>query len=596
WSLSNPSQLVHDILLLLDRYGQSYIDSLPISADGNGYTRDKESGDKLKKILEKHDIKKTLSPRETFDELSRLYKVPEEYTREERRRIVGVLYDMERANFSAINPFTIASNVDMELVSIINEDKEHYTGAKTVTVPVREYKTEYAAHILGRVGPIFAEEYEEYAAKGYAMNARVGKDGVEKAFEDYLKGTSGTTTYNVTKTGKTLDIVSSQPAFAGNNVYLTLDIRLQEATERALQEHITRINAEKVSEGLEAECDGGAAVMIGVNTGDILACASYPTFDIKNFSRDYASLISNEAKPLFNRAISGTYPPGSVFKMVSATAALQSGIITPETEIVDYGVYTYYKPYTYRCWLYSDYGMTHGTLNVSGAIKHSCNYFFYETARLMGIDTITEYASRFGLGEYTGIELSNEAKGVVAGPKERKKAGGSWYAGDTLIAAIGQSDHLFTPLQLANYVATIANGGTRYKAHLLNAVVKSDNSEMIFKSEPTVANKIDYTEENHRAVLDGMLSVTEDGTASKVFADYGVKVVGKTGSAQVGSGSANGVFVLAAPYEDPEVAIAVLVEHGGSGNNVAWIARDMLTAYFDCKEALSGEYDNTLLR
>ncbi len=593
----DPAQLVYDVLLVMADYGETYGDSLPITSMPFKFIEDENSRARLDKLLKKNNIDTDLTAEETIRKLAELYNVSEEYTPDEMRKIIGVLYDMERQNFSSINPFTIASDVDIELVSIINEDSARFTGAYTLTVPVREYKTDYASHLLGRVGPIFAEEYEEYKAKGYAMNARVGKDGVEKAFEDYLKGSDGSTTLKVTKSGKTLDVVSSEAAEAGNNVYLTIDIRLQEAAERALAEHIARINSEREAAGHEAECDGGAAVVIDVDTGDILASASYPAFNLKTFSRDYSELLANEAKPLFNRAISGAYPPGSVFKMVTATAALQSGTITPDTKIIDEGIYTYYAPYTYRCWVYTDYGRTHGTLNVSGALENSCNYFFYEVSRLMGIGTLTEYASRFGLGEYTGIELSNEAKGTVAGPESRKAVGGTWYAGDTLIAAIGQSDNLFTPLQLANYVATIVNGGTRYEAHLLSSVMSADGTQLIYEKEPTIAATIGYSEENYNAVMNGMLKVTEDGTASKVFADYDVRVVGKTGSAQLGKGSANGVFVLAAPYEDPEVAIAVVVEHGGSGNNVAWIARDILTAYFDCKAALTvGADENTLLR
>lgn len=596
WPSDNPAQLVYDVICLLEDYDKSYNDSLPITDMPFRFIEDETLRARLNKLLKNHDIDTEMTAEETIRALANLYKVSEEYTPNEMRSIVGVLYDMERQNFSSINPFTIATGVDMELVSIINEDSR-FTGAYTLTVPVREYKTDYAAHLLGRVGPIYAEEYDEYKAKGYAMNARVGKDGVEKAFEDYLKGTDGKTTLMVTKSGKTLDVVSSEPAEAGNNVYLTIDIRLQEAAERALAEHIARINSEREAQGLEAECDVGAAVVIDVDTGGILASASYPTYSLKTFSQDYASLLQNESEPLFNRAIAGTYPPGSVFKMVTATAALQSGTITPDTKIIDEGVYRFYEPYLYRCWIYTDQGRTHGTLNVSGALENSCNYFFYEVSRLMGISTLAEYASKFGLGEYTGIELSNEAKGTVASSQTRKEAGGTWYAGDTLIAAIGQSDNLFTPLQLANYVATIVNGGTRYETHLLNSVMSANGGELIYKKEPVVAAEIGYSEENHKAVMDGMLQVTEDGTASRVFADYDVRVVGKTGSAQVGGGSANGVFVLAAPYEDPEVAIAVVVEHGGSGNNVAWIARDILTSYFDCKEALTiGADENTLLR
>ena len=322
-----------------------------------------------------------------------------------------------------------------------------------------------------------------------------------------------------------------------------------------------------------------------VNTGEILAMASYPTYSLITFSQDWNELSQSKLSPYLNRAISGTYAPGSTFKMVSAIAALEEGIVTPAEKIKDEGVYRFYEPnYTPACWIWNSRGRTHGDLTASDALKYSCNYYFYEVGRLTGIETLNLYARQFGLGQKTGVELTNEKSGILAGRESREARGGSWYGGDTIQAAIGQSDNLFTPLQLCSYISTLANGGTRYQPHLLRQVKDYTGTQLLQDGTPTVLDQLEISDATLQAVYSGMLGVTtEDGTASSVFANYPIQVAGKTGSAEVGSGSANGVFVAFAPYDDPQIAVCVVGEHAGSGGNVAPVAKAVLNMYEELK-------------
>jgi penicillin-binding protein 2 len=283
---------------------------------------------------------------------------------------------------------------------------------------------------------------------------------------------------------------------------------------------------------------------------------------------------------MFNRALAGRYEPGSTFKMLTATAGLETGVINEKTTVTCTGIYEFFAPsYRPKCWIFNDYGSSHGTLNVRQAIEKSCNIFFFETGRLVGIDRLNAYGKMFGLGQYTGIEVEGEAKGTLAGRENSTSRGVKWYDGDTIQAAIGQSDNLLTPLQLANYVATIANGGTHFQLHLLDEVKNYTMEKTIFKKEPAGEN-LNITSKTLGIVIDGMRKVTEDGTASSIFRNYPISVAGKTGTAQVSTGSSNGVFVAFAPVEDPQIAIAIVIEHGAHGNWAAPIAVDIMNAYF----------------
>ena len=535
-----------------------------------------------------------------LDKLRTYYEIDPLLPDSEARALMGVRYELTlRSREITYNAYVFAQDVDMSFIVTVKE--ADLPGVNIDTTTVREYKTPYAAHLLGRVGPIYSDEWSVYQELGYDYNAIVGKEGVELAFESYLHGTPGKRNIETNDQGKVVSgddnwVVDQatgevQAPDPGDNVILTLDIKLQEAVERALATGI---------EGLKSEdTQGGAAVVIDVRDGGVLAMASYPTFDLTTYTQNYNTLLSDPLNPLLNRATQQVYPPGSTFKMVTAIGALEEGIIEPDTEILDTGRYRYYDDYQPQCWIYRDSGggRTHGEENVSDAIMDSCNVFFFDAGRRLGISLLEQYAAAFGLGEATGIELY-EATGWMDGPEYTESHGQTWYEGNTLPAAIGQGNSRFTPLQLANYVATLANGGTHYSAHLLKEVKSNDYSQVVERYEPQVLNQLDIEPENLAAVTEGMLRVTTEGSAKTYFADLGVQVAAKTGSAQVSSETeSNALFVAFAPYEDPEIALAIVVEKGGSGSTLANIAAEILEYYFSAGSGMETVTpENTLLR
>ena len=487
---------------------------------------------------------------------------------------------------SYLSPYLLAQDIGVEVISILTDGR--YAGAVVGTQAVRQYHTDAAAHVLGRTGAISPDELDSYLAQGYSMDDQVGLSGAERAFESYLRGEDGKRAITTNEEGRiTAELYTKEPQ-PGGNVSLTIDIDFQAQVEEILAQAVAEMNAED-----ENDARGAAAAVVQVGTGDILALASYPTFSLTDY--DPVANSQNPGNPAFNRAIQGAYPPGSTFKLVTAVAALESGAITPETEIRTRGVYTFYNDYQPKCWIYRQYGGTHGTINVSEAIRESCNYFFYEVGRLVGIETLDQYAAAFGLGQPTGIELG-ERTGVLAGPEYSQSQGQIWYDGSTLQAAIGQSDNLASPLQLANYIATLVGGGDRYPAHLLKSVKSYDNTtlEVLYDEEPL--NTVEMSESTLEAVKKGMGELVRTGSVSAYFRSCVVSAGAKTGSAQTGDTVANGVFVCFAPFEDPEIAVAVVIEKGGSGSALASSAVSILNAWFGAGETASAVVsENTLL-
>ena len=536
-----------------------------------------------------------------LDKLRAYYEVDPLLPDNEARALVGVRYELSlRSREVTYNAYVFAQDVEMSFIVQVKE--ADLPGVNIDTTTVREYNTAYAAHLLGRVGLMSRAEWDNvYQALDYPYNASVGKEGAELAFESYLHGTPGKRNLEINDQGKVVsgddnwvvdpisgEVLAPDP---GDNVIITLDIKLQEAVERILANGIESLKSE--------DTEGGAAVVIDVRDGGVLAMASYPTFDLTTYTQNYNELLSDPLNPLLNRATREVYPPGSTFKMVTAIGALEEGIIEPDTEILDTGRYRYYDDYQPQCWIYRDSGgaRTHNLENVSDAIMDSCNIFFFDAGRRLGISLLEQYTAAFGLGEPTGIELSEET-GWMDGPEYTEIQGQTWYEGNTLPAAIGQGNSRFTPLQLANYVATLANGGTHYAVHLLKEVKSNDFSQVVEQYEPIVLNQLDIDPENLSAVTEGMLRVTTDGSAKAYFADLGVQVAAKTGSAQVSSATeSNALFVCFAPYEDPEIALAIVVEKGGSGSLLASIAAEILEYYFSSGSGMETvTTENTLLR
>lgn len=598
WDKQNQNDTILQLVDMLDDDGEDVTlnDSLPVSSGASGsfsYTKDEDSSDftSMQTFCEKEGLAEDMDADSIIAALRERYEIPEDYSATDARKVVGIRYQMEQEQFSLYNTFNLARGISMELVATISEQHEKFAGVEVVTTAERDIKTDSAANILGYVGPIFSEDWDKYKEEGYSMNARVGKTGAEQAFEEYLRGTDGERSIETDSRGNVVSEQETAEALAGNNVVLTLDLALQEVAERSLASRCQSIGTAR----------GGAAAVIDVKNGEILALANYPTYNLKTFNQDYNELSQDSRTPLLNRSIAGIYAPGSTFKICTAVAGLEEGVIDADTKIYDEGVYTYYDSYQPRCWIYSSTGSGHGWEDVTGAIQDSCNYFFFETGRLLGGDRLEKYAKNFGLGEYTGLELSGERKGRVAGPTARAAAQENdsslrdWQGGDTLQAAIGQGDNAYTPLQLANYCAAIATSGTQYEAHLLRSVKAYDYSSTVFTKEAAVLNRIEAADSTWELVHQGMAKVTgEDGTAASVFENYPIKVAGKSGTAQItGTEIDNGVFISYAPYDDPQIAVCVVIEGGDSGNNVAPVIRDIYNAYFYSNSGAEETDDDT---
>ena len=579
------------LIRLCQETGTGWNDTLPIRQTGSFVRYTNDRSESFSKYLEDNKLTVTAAGRQLIAELRELYHVDENLSEKDARLVVGVRYELHSRD-----SYTFAEDVSSEVLSLITDGR--YEGVSIHTASARVYNTTLAAHILGTIGPIWQEEwssnektgYVGYADKGYSMNDLVGKDGVEKAFEEYLRGTDGRRLITTDEDGKLTGELYTREPQPGGTVALTLDIDLQGDVEEALANTISGMIDEDSNER------GGAAAVVSVGSGEVLALASYPTYDLSTFNEDYEELVADERLPMFNRATQGIYAPGSTFKMCTAVAALESGIITPSSIIQDRGIYTYYRDPQPMCWVYRQGGSTHGRINVTQAITESCNYFFYEVGRLTGIRTLDSYASQFGLGQSTGIEIG-DSSGVLASPEWADSHNQEWTDGQTITAAIGQSYNLFTPLQLANYIATLVGGGEHYQAHLLKNVKEYDNSRLLYVYGDEPLNTVEMSDSTIEAVTKGMHELTVSGGVAFAFRDCVVSAGAKTGSAQVGTDIANGVFVAYAPYEDPEIAVAIVIEKGGSGAALATTAVEIINSWFShAQDDSAAMGENTLLK
>lgn len=576
------NRTINRLIKMFEENNLEYFDDFPITHAPYKFDfEDAENQDEALKVWkEENKLEDYNTAEEIMNYYFEEYNISEEYTPVDARNIVAVRYTMKTKNFSVMNPYSFAENIDINMVQKIKERSFELEGVSVEIEPVREYVNgSMAAHILGRTGIIYKEEYDELKNQGYGMNDIIGKDGLEKVLEKYLKGTDGYKRVEQTKSGSVSQTLNEKPAETENFAVLTIDSELQRITEQSLANSI-----EKAREGNGKDCFSGAAVAVEISSGEVLAMASLPGYSPMEYSKNYNALFNDPHTPLLNRALGGAYTPGSTFKPLTSIAALEEGLITPNTRIEDLGVYKYYAPsYQPTCLIWKNTGKTHGSINVSEAIGVSCNYFFYEVGRQLTIDKISHYAKAFGLGQKTGIELA-EADGIVASAEFKESRGEKWYPGDTLQAAIGQSDNMYTPAQLASYVSTIINKGTRYSLHLVKDIRSYKTGEIVYENVPSVISNYEIKDETVEAVKDGMRRVTEDGTAKAVFEDFPIAVGGKTGTAEVTGGSDTVLFVGFAPYDKPQIAVAVVLEHGATSSYAAQVARDMFEYYLGLSE------------
>lgn len=542
--------------------------------------------------------------------LREFYKIPMDWSDADARAVIGLQYELRlRRDITNLPNYVFMEDVDNRTLAAILE--LGIPGLNTEESMVRVYNTTYGAHILGYIGAITAKQWETLYKdnEDYEKDALVGQSGLEEAFEEYLHGVDGYRVDVVTTDGTLIDQYyqrddvtgEEQRPIAGKNVELTIDLSMQTTAEEQLEALITELRQtvddnpddDEIPDGSDAE--GGSVVVMDVKTGQILACASYPTYNLSTFREDYNDLMQQPYAPLFNRALMATYAPGSTFKMNMVIAGINSGLISSSTHITDKGVYTKYAGFRAECLTWTKNGKTHGSIDSAGALCVSCNYFFYDLADRFGKDRwhiVDSTAKYLGLGEPTGVELF-EYVGYRANAETKKllhtaEGESGWYPADMITASIGQSDNRFTPMQLCVYTSTLANRGTRYKATFLSRVLSSDYQTLEFTNSPVVVSKFQISDDAYRAYTQGMRDVATTGTAKSVLGKYPIAVAAKTGTAETDSGgSDNGAFICYAPYDDPEIAIVVYGEKAGHGRTMGQIAKALLDTYF--KDEIMGD-------
>ena len=595
------NQSISKLISILESNGDKIYSTFPVNDTLDGFSFSDEESEK--KWKQNNKIDENYSFDETIDYYIDRYKLEEFDDRKMQIKIIEVKYEGSVNSYSLSNSALIAKDISDKSNAQIEEQSYELYGVEIASVPKRYYpQKDLFSHILGYVGKIGKEEYEKVKESGkYNINSEYGKLGVELTFEEYLKGTDGVKKVETDKEGNVSSETITQDAITGKTLKLTIDYRLQKTAQDALKNTIDGIKNGSLTfdkKGI-SDASSGTVVVLNCQTGEVLALVNYPSYDNNLFingisTKDWKKISEDSLKPMYNRAISSAFSPGSTFKMLVGIAGLQTGKITVDEKYTDPGIYPYgHKP---MCWKYSTNRTTHGTINVSGAIKGSCNCFFYEVGRRIGIAEIVKYAKLFGLGQKTGIELPEEASGNIAGSDKNSEDGlkSPWYLGDTLSASIGQSENQYTVLQLANYISAIANGGRLNKVTIVKSIKDETTGEEVPRSEIEEYSKkitgVDFEErdlgissEYIDAIKEGMLSVTTDtgGTAAIVFKNTNIQVAGKTGTSERVNGSNDGIFVGFAPYDNPKIVVAAVIEHGGEGTYTANVVKPIMEEYFN---------------
>ena len=592
----NPNEHLLRLVKMVRQLGVDYIENFPITEDRPyEYTLAQQSSSwqgYFQDYLWELDIDSDISASRLMEALRSRYKIPETWSDADARAVIGLRYELKlRTNITNLPSYIFMEDVPDDVLNAILELNVPGLDAQATTT--REYYTTYAAHILGTLAALDPDAWPEYTEKGYKMDDKIGTTGLEKAFEEYLHGTDGRLARVVDKNGNIVSQYYTVEPVAGHNVETSIDLNMQivaEDTMKQLHEKLLEQNGTDGA-GNGADLTGMACVVMSVKTAEVLTCASYPSYDPSTYNKLYNILMEDPMKPTKNRALMETYPPGSTFKVAMSIAGLESKTIGRYTEIRDKGVFTKYGTPSPKCLVYTRTGGTHSYLDVAGALRVSCNYFYYELGDRMDWDDVDAVAKSLGLGEHTGIELGEKIGQRANAETKKKNYTGSdrnWYAMDQVLASIGQSDHRYTPMQLCSYVAAVANKGTRYAATFLKRVVSSDYSELVEENVREVLSVTPMSSETIAAVYDGMHQVTSapGGSGVSAFRGFDIAVCGKTGTAEHESGgSSNGAFICFAPMDDPEIAIAVYGEKAGSGAYMARVARAIMDYYFSADTA-----------
>ena len=590
-SAKEQNEAIAKLINILLSNGDNIYSTFPVNDTLDSFNFETE--EEAKKWKKEMNLKEDSTFDETIDTFIQKYDLADySIDRKNQIRMIMIKYEGNLNGYSLFNAALVAKDISEKSVAQIEEKKSELYGVNVISVPKRYYPNgEFAAHVIGYVSKISDKEYKTKKDEGYNINSIIGKAGIEQAFEKYLKGKDGVIKAETDSKGNVSSETVAEEPVSGNSISLTIDYRLQKTAEESLVSVINGLKDGTLLGKKISEASAGSVVVLDVESGETLAMANYPTYNINDMvsgisKERLSSLFNDPLKPMYNRAISGTYSPGSTYKMLVGIAGLKAGKITLDEKILDPGIYPYgHKP---KCWIYSQYHTTHGYVNLEGAIKGSCNCYFYEVGRRIGIDEIVKTTKLFGLGQKTGIELYGESTGKIAGENEKE-----WYLGDTLNASIGQSYNLYTPVQLANYISTIANGGRLNKVSIIKSGTSSDTNEQISLNEiENYSNS--FTETNFEskdvglekayvdAVKKGMLSVTNEvgGTASIIFRNSNIQVAGKTGTSQVAGKQNNGIFVGFAPYDKPKIAVVAIIEGGGEGTYTAHVVRPIMEEYF----------------
>lgn len=592
-SSATPNQSIYELVKLCQELDIEYTDHFPITTERPfTYTLDQYNaswqGYFQKFLANRGDLDSDISAPLLIDMLRKSYQIPDEWSDEDARLVLGIRYELTLRNLTTLSNYVFISDASEEDLAVILE--LNTPGMNVEASTVREYYTHYAAHILGYVGAMDAKQWVTYKELGYSMDAVVGQAGFELAFEDYLHATDGVRVDEVAADGTVIRSYYRQEPIAGNNVEVTIDINLQMVAEQALEAQVLALRSSGDSDGHDAQ--GASVVVMEPSSGEVLVCASYPTYDPATLRENYSQIIEEDYDPLYNRALQGEYPPGSTYKMAMVVAAINAGRITSQDKILDEGVFDEYEDFAPECLHYSSGLGTHGLINASESLCVSCNYFYYVLGNDLSANTVDKTAKALGLGEPTGIELP-EATGHRVNEETKKLlytgSNQKLTAGDRILGAIGQSDNKFTPMQLCVYTSTLANKGVRMRATFLNQVVSSDYRNRLYVNEPEIVSTLTVSEDCFLAYNKGMQMVASYytpqiyGTAIGTFRHYPISVACKTGTAQHGitTASDHGAFVCYAPADSqPKIAIAIYGERAGYGSSMAVVAKEILDAFF----------------